>query len=283
MNCRECEQQLVDALYGELGRDEQVEFDRHIESCDGCAQVYSEMRATLTAMDGRERPDPGQAYWNGFHNRLTARMENEARSRRSRGWLGALLPGISDAGLRWAYRGALAVLLIVFGAVAGRLVVPGADSPDDPVVRVGRDTPGGEKGRTGAPPEAVVASTEACARQYIEDSKVLLLALVNFDMETEAEYLADWTSQKQRSSELLVQAASLKNELDDPKQRRLRNLVSELELILIQIANLETTGDLEAVDLIRGTVSEQEVLLKINLEEMRGGVRDTPKPGACDA
>jgi hypothetical protein len=282
MNCRECEQQLVEALYGELGHDEMAEFERHIEACSGCAQVYSELRATLTVMDGRERPDPGQAYWDGYHNRLTARMEREEQSRRSRGWLGRLLPGLSDAGLRWAYRGALAVALIVFGAVAGRLVLPGPDTSDIAVVTEPDSLKGG-KGQPGEPPAAVAASTEECARQYIEDSKVLLLALVNFDMETEAEYLGDWTPQKKRSSELLVQAASLKNDLDDPKQRRLRDLVTELELILIQIANLETTGDLEAVDLIRGTVSEQDVLLKINLEEMRGGVRETPKPGVCDA
>ena len=71
--------------------------------------------------------------------------------------------------------------------------------------------------------------------------------------------------------------------LSDLHERRLRELVFELELILIQIANLETTGDLEAVDLIRDTVSNKEVLLKINLEKMRSTATDLPKPGACDA
>jgi hypothetical protein len=128
-----------------------------------------------------------------------------------------------------------------------------------------------------------VASAEACAREYIKDSQVLILALVNFDPETEAEYLADWTPEKRRSRELIAQAGSLKNDLSDPKQRRLRELVTDLEMILIQIANLETTGDLDAVDLIRSSVSNRDMMFKIDLEKMRGSDAETPDPGACDA
>ncbi len=277
MNCRECEELFVDVLYGELQGEAAGKFEEHVGSCTDCADTYARMSATLSVMDSRERPDPGQAYWDGFHNRLTARMESEEEIRRSRSWLGKLLPGLSDTGLRWAYRGILAVLLVAFGAVAGRIMLPGpGNEGSQQPVQVA------ESSSTENIVE-LAATPEACARQYIEDSKVLLLALVNFDMETEAEYMADWAPQKKRSHELLVQASGLKQELNDPEQRRLRQLVTELELILIQIANLETTGDLESVDLIRNTVSDKEVLLKINLEKMRAGDKDLPKPGACDA
>lgn len=278
MNCRECEDRMVDALYGELDGGQLALLESHVESCDACGRLYAEMRETLGVMEGRERPDPGQAWWDGFYNRLTARMENEERERGGRGWLGRLLPGFSQTGLRWAYRGVLAAALVVLGAVAGRLILPGSETmvPTGTVMTENQTPPPVET-------RVAEAAPEACARQYIEDSKVLLLALVNVDPDTEGEYLADWAPQRRKSSELLVQAASLKHDLDRPEQRRLRELVAELELILMQIANLETTGDLEAVDVIRGAVSEQDVLLKINLEEMRSGVRETPKPGVCDS
>ena len=67
------------------------------------------------------------------------------------------------------------------------------------------------------------------------------------------------------------EAATLKEELDDPRQRRLRELVSDLELILMQIANLEADGDMGAVEFIRSSVNEKDVLLKINLEQLRIG------------
>ncbi len=280
MNCSLCESLLVDALYDELSRSRKNEFNQHIGSCPGCADTFARMRSTLDIMDNRKRPEPGQAYWDGFYNRVTARMEREEEHKQNQGWLGRILPGLSVTGTRWAYRGVLAVVLIVFGAVVGRVVLPGQEIGTGTEVVEVDNTPG-----TNIPGMQVkpVASAEACARQYIEDSQVLLLALVNFDPETEGEYMADWTGQKKRSRELLNQASSLKNELDDPKQRRLRRLVTELELILIQIANLETTGDLDAVDLIRSSVSDRDVMIKIHMEQLRGGDVKEPDPGTCDA
>jgi hypothetical protein len=236
------------------------------------------MQATLRVMNRRERPDPGRAYWDGYWNRLSARMEREQPVKR-RAWLGRLMPGLSETGLRWAHRGVLAAVLIVFGAVLGRVLLPGPGTETVQTVAQ-RDERGGTPAGT---PVVPAATAEACARQYLEDSQVLLLALVNFDPETEAEYLSDWSPEKNRSRELIAQAASLKNDLTAPRQRRLRDLVTELELILIQIANLEATGDLESVDLIRNTVSDSDVMLKINLEKMRGGDYSDPEPGACDA
>ena len=130
--------------------------------------------------------------------------------------------------------------------------------------------------------EITLPLAEACARQYLEDSQVLLLALVNFDPETEAEYYSDLSPEKKRSRELLAQAASLKDQLNGPKQKRLRELVTELELILMQIATLESGYDLDAVDLIRSSVTDRDVMLKIDLEKMRGTDTAELKPGACD-
>lgn len=313
MNCRECEELIVEALYGELDQQSRGRFDDHVESCPDCARAFTKMRATLNVADARVRTDPGHAYWDGYWNRLTARMEREEIARRERGWLKRLLPGLSAAGTRWAYRGAVAALLIVFGAVVGRVVLPGAGDdrivvtesiPETPslqrdkkeTVAVGRTdeidapSPAEEKAReadapaTGRSSQPIrTASAEACARQYIEDSQVLLLALVNFEPGVEGEYLADWSTQKNRSRALVNQAASIKGDLDDPKQRRLRALVTELEMILLQIANLETTGDLEAVEMIRGSVKDRDVMLKINLEKLRSNETEKPAPGACDA
>jgi hypothetical protein len=276
MNCRECEDLIVEALYGELDPEAQSRFDSHIESCNACSETYERLRSTLEVMDEREQPDPGQGYWDGYYNRLSARMERDESERRKRGWLGRLFPGLSGAPLNWAYRGVLAVVLILFGVVVGRVIIPERGANDDRLAA--------ELGESASvTPLVERASAEACARQYIEDSQVLLLALVNFDPGGEEDAMSDWTAERNRSRELVNQAASLKNELTEPKQRRLRELVNELELIMLQIANLETAGDLEAVDLIRSSVEDKNVMLKINLERMRGDDVAEPAPGACDA
>ena len=63
MNCRECEELIVGALYGELDQETQDRFRAHIDTCADCGSLYAEMRSTLDVMSGRVREDPGQAYW----------------------------------------------------------------------------------------------------------------------------------------------------------------------------------------------------------------------------
>ncbi len=288
MNCREFEELIVDALYGDLDADARKQFDAHAESCPACAKGLAEMRSTLAVMDARRRPDPGQAYWDGYWNRLSvrvARMESVEADRRAGGWRGWLFPRLSPQGLRWAYRGALAVALVVFGAVVGRMLLPAGGpepqrAPGTGIVQA----PADDAVTNRAPSPSIAAvSAEACAREYINDTQVLLLGLVGFNPEVDGEYLADWSAQKVRSRELIVQASSLKGELKNPDQRRLRDLVTELEFILLQIAALETTGDLESVELIQSSVKDRGVLLKINLEKLRSDDTQKPEPGACEA
>lgn len=291
MNCHEFEDLIVDALYGELTGETKKQFDAHAGSCAACADTYAEMKSTLGVMKKRKRPDPGQAYWDGYWNRLSTRMEADEAERQSRSWLERLFPTLSPQSVRWAYRSALAVVLIVFGAVVGRMVLPGSGPGPQPEPGVGIAEAPGEEGAltidgpiSDTPAPAVrMASAEACAHQYIDDTQVLLLGLVNFDTETDGEYFADWSTQKVRSRELINQAVSIKDQLKDPKQRRLRDLVTELEFILMQIAMLEATGDLESVELIQSSVKDRGVMLKINLEKLRSDDIEKPEPGACEA
>jgi hypothetical protein len=53
--------------------------------------------------------------------------------------------------------------------------------------------------------------------------------------------------------------------LKGPGQRRLRELVADLETVLLQIANLESGNDLEAVEFVKQGVENRGLLLKINL------------------
>jgi hypothetical protein len=59
--------------------------------------------------------------------------------------------------------------------------------------------------------------------------------------------------------------------LSDTHDRRLEKLVGDLELILMQIANLEEKEDLPEIELVKDGVDRKGLLLKINLEQMRTG------------
>lgn len=67
----------------------------------------------------------------------------------------------------------------------------------------------------------------------------------------------------------------------DPAQKRLDELVSDPETILIQIANLDSANGLSAVEFAKQGAESRGIMLKINLAEMgQGGKSDRRAPQA---
>lgn len=327
MGCEQFQDMMLDALYEELDAEDRSRFDEHVAGCEECTSALTEMRATLALMAKRERRDPGQAYWDGYWNRLSARMEAEGVTSTHAPWWRRALPSRA-----LTYRAVAAAAILIVGAFIGRTFFPVsapvtqddrrvAESPateqgaqdtfkDEAVAQ--NEAPGAQEApaRTGRGAEeapaagtlekkagfaeervtdvasrpapasqrpaaepvaqAQAASANDRAMRYIQKSQMLLIALVNNDpADTPDAYAADFGAQQKRSRALVQEASVVKDGLDQPGQRRLRELVSELEKILIQIANLESASDVDGVEFIRSRVNDRDVLFKINLEQMR--------------
>jgi hypothetical protein len=267
--CKKCRGLFVEALYDEVKAEDRAFLERHLASCSACAAEYEAMGKTLRAMDARVRPDPGQEFWNGYWERLAARKESEQAVLWQRRPWWKRLARMGDALPRWAFQAAAAALLIAFGILVGRSVF----SPRPAPLEIAR--------QAAKAPEVIPAQTDPVlrAQNYIDRSKLLLLALVNYNPATEDPYALNLPYQKQISQSLVTEADRLKSDLKGPGQRRLRELISDLETILIQIANLESENDLEAVEFVKQGVANRGLLLKINLSEMRQDTAaNDPKP-----
>lgn len=258
--CRKAKDRMIEALYDGLEPAEKETFERHLRACPECAAEYSVLGATLEIMTRRERPDPGPAFWDGYYGRLEKKLDagpgpapaapaGRPPVRRRFGGLFSFAP-------RWVAQAAAAAVLVAAGILIGRsfLTTP-ASGPSAGTTTVAIPAPAGD-------PRLVRAES------YIDRSKILLLALANSDPAAKDFYGLDLPRQKEISRGLVTEAASLKSDLKSPADRRLRELVSDLEVILLQIANLESESDLEAVELVRQGVDERGLLMKINLNEM---------------
>jgi hypothetical protein len=129
-----------------------------------------------------------------------------------------------------------------------------------------------------------LASADVRAKDYIERSQVLLLELINSIPDTTRAANTDYRTQQSRARALVTEASTLRDDLPGGDNRRLRELVTELQLVLREIANLEATNDLQAVEIIRNRVSREGVLLKIDVEQMRedtGTKQTAPKRGGA--
>jgi hypothetical protein len=139
----------------------------------------------------------------------------------------------------------------------------------------------------GAKSHVALASADVRAREYIERSQVLLLALVNSGAaDSTRAGTADFEVQRKRADMLVSEAAVLRDDLPGGDNRRLRELVTDLQMILREIANLESQNDLDAVEIIRNRVDREGVLLKIDVEQMRdespAKSTQTKRSGAID-
>ncbi len=261
-DCKKCQDLFCDAFYEELNAEKKNFLESHIRICEGCESEYAEMTSTLKVMEKRARPEPEQAYWNGYWNKLARRMEDEKTlTPKSESWWRAFtfVP-------KWAFQTAAALLLVFLGVFFGRMFFSPPVSDTKQAHRPGLISQQG--------PRVELASR---TQNYIERSKLMLLAIVNFDPETEDSYALNLPYQQQISKELVQEASYLKSKLADSGQRRLENLIVDLEVILLQIANLESEYDFEAIDIVKEGVNRRGILMQINLTDIRRSIQKRNK------
>ena len=113
-----------------------------------------------------------------------------------------------------------------------------------------------------------LASLNKKTAAVLEDSKILLLGIVNMDTPKDNSEIINFNFQKKISNDLLLQTADLKQQLRKIKNRRIISLINELELILMQIANLEDDFDVPAIEMVKKGAENQSLLFKIDMESL---------------
>ena len=275
-DCKKCQDLFGEAFYEELNAEQKKFLENHISVCEGCESEYTDITSTLKVMEKRNRPEPDQTYWDGYWNKLATRIgEEKTFTPKQESWLRSFGRAFTFAP-KWAFQTAAALLLVVLGIYIGRMVF----YPPTSEVQQARQQP--------AIGSQVEQSAEYInrAQNYIERSKLILLALINFDPETEDSYALNLPFQRQVSRELVREASFLKQGVADSDQRHLKDLITDLEVILLQIANLESENDFEAIELVKKGADSRGILLQIHVSDFHQStkVRDktTPPSTASD-
>lgn len=261
--CKKCKRMIEKALYEDLNNEESKFFYEHLKSCGECSKEFEELKSTLDLFKTESKPEPNPAFINDFWNLLEQKLENNKQSLviKSKEYIKSLRFNFT-----WEYQLAGAAALLLIGIVIGRYLITGQNTSEQLLIT----------GKEKAVVEQPAVNIEAA--NYIERSKVLLLGLMNFDPQTDDIETISLPKQMEISRELLGQTAGLKTGLNNSRQQQLSKLVSDIELILLQIANLETKHDLSGIELIQDGVRTRGIFLKINIEEMKNtGIYSTPQ------
>lgn len=233
--------------------DEMKAVRRHLKQCKQCKDVFSRNASFLSFMNKRNRPQPSEAF-----NKMTwAEIKNkkETITHRETPLLGKFR-GLRLPGSIRMVPVLSAAAFVAFGLFIGWIIFSPSDNQ---AIYYGKS----EYGTLIR--DAFFAGR---AERLIDRSKVLLIGLSNFDSSRDDISILNLGISRKLSEEYLKEASFLHTNLDSSRQARLKRLISDLEFILMQIANLENEHDLEPVEIIKQGIDGRGILIKINLEEI---------------
>lgn len=240
MLCHEYQNKLADLLDGTLSPALREAFLAHARNCTQCAAELQAYRTLISEANALPRLAAPDHLWHGIEAALDAPARKQtATARRAR----RLIP--HGPLLKLAAAAAIFALGLWFGRMPFGGAPPGVHSP--------------------ALNEFTQLNSRAAA--YLEKSRVLLLGIINLDEMPGTVF--DLRPERHVSRQLLREATSLRAELPAVGGADLKQLFADLEVILLEIANLEQQTDFESIELLRAGVAQKDLLLKINLSQLR--------------
>jgi len=251
------------ALYDlAIGENRDPGLLQHAAGCDQCRRKLDDMRAALGKLDALQydpASDRPEAYWQMFGERVERRLAAPDN-------MSSTIPALTWFGSRPAFLAGVATAL---GAVVITLGVWWWSSRTEAPLRDHTTSPAG------------IANVRERTYDYLDRSKVVLLGVLHSD-EEDLDLAPDLLGRNREASRKLVEEARLlTSDLSDPKDQRLRQLVTDLEVILMELANLDTASDVPGLEIIRESVKRKGVLLKITIEEMNK-VPEVPQASTAD-
>ncbi|MEM9529813.1 MAG: hypothetical protein AAGA23_02715 [Pseudomonadota bacterium] len=245
--CRRWEGILSEVVLGDAEPQDEARFLAHAKSCAGCTQELTAQRqfqAQLTL------PAPSQA---GELNAWPAVSRRLAEPRPARG-----------LSLSFGLAGTLATALLVGGIGLGSMLASNGPAEVTPGLVAA------------APPEDPYLA-------FLEQSAPLLLAVTNREVpELVSVSFAGGAAleAEQRAAERLAEMARLLlNELEESGRDREAQLVGELELVFLQVANLSQRKDPGSLRMLKAAIDNRGLLFQLTLEELRN-LPPSPNDGA---
>lgn len=258
--CRRYKKWLVDDFLEALTGEQKRKLHEHLQGCSGCQTYFEELRSLFSRAHPEPRNSPAEEFWSHLWEKTEQSIRDFRYDKRA-----VFLPQRpSHFNWNWKWQAAVAVLLLLLGGIVGRfLFVPQHTEHYSlsPVRETDKKT--------------LMRETA----EYLEMSKILLLGFVNIDPTREDLAGLDFSQEQRLSTRLVRQLPALHSRLEASREIQLANLLEDLEVILLQIANLEDAYDLSAIELIQTGVETRGILFKINIEEMRRNLTNpSPKP-----
>jgi hypothetical protein len=237
---------MPEAIYGDMAAADRHSYEEHLSHCPKCPEELAGLEYAVALTRERRRPQVPEEFWERNWTTFVRRLEQ----------------GQGGAGVRsrfpgsWILNLAAAAALVAVGIFIGRFYwstpPPG---PAPPQLQTSMPGPG--------------TALDDRIDRYLERTKLLLMSVDNFDVDAPHPDQPYLVQGRNLSRSLLAETSALKNELGASREELLLELVSQLEVILLQISNLRDAQAAVGIQMARTGIHDRALLFRINLEEMR--------------
>jgi len=251
--CKNSSHYLSKYFFSDISDEERNKIEAHIRNCEVCRPLFKSYKKTLELMDLRERPEPEKPFLNNFWEHLADRYP-EFREKPKESFAeklkGVFSSGVSLFAQPAFSRGASAVALVVIGIFIGKYFFTGNDIT----------LPAGPSG------SVTVSPIVQQANNYLETSKIILVNILNLNGEGAER---DYSLEKETSNKLVKDARFIKANLgDSERERRIKELMEDLEVILLELSNLSEERSHEEIKFLSDGIKTKGILFKIRMYEM---------------
>jgi hypothetical protein len=276
MSCRRWQELIEQSIHEPLAAEAEKHLDEHLQGCPGCRELHSELGALKDLIDQHGHREPHPARLEHVWTRLEPELDRVDAASSDRQVTGTA-PTMSRP-IWWHLArllpAAAALLLVGFGAgwwLGGSGPAPlGQSAATDPSLA---SLPVEVSADPGATIQEAGSSIDADLRDYLESTRPLLLAIVNRETAGSLDEALDLSVERRAAQRLATAAGPLVERLGEERRRRERDLVSELQLVLLQLANLEEREQAAALKMIQQMLANRSLLIQVELTEARAGRR----------
>jgi Putative zinc-finger len=269
--CHRMESGEIDLyFYGELEAGERASIEHHLASCAECRGELEDLAVIRSALASRPAvAGPPAGDWSGFMRRLDEAIEIEQRVKRAATSEGAaLLPARARQPWGAPTRLAIAALLTLAATSAAYVaysVSRGSARPETQAVSsppAPAASPVLQPASLGADPTGPEKAFAALSEQHFERSKLVVLGLANKDPRRVSR--ADWEYERQLASSLLSDTRLYRMAAEDRGMKTIANVMSDLELVLLQTSLAETSGR-EDLEQIQRLIHKRDLVTKMDV------------------
>lgn len=263
---------LYDLLSGTLQEGERATVENHLTRCQKCSAERRKVEEAIQALNARrdESSKPPEGYWESYWKAVEVRIKiSQSPSQglekfleifRSEDTKGFLSP-------KFAYG--------LLGFALGTVAALGILSPylsKKPQPEVAQQTAEQVQVQAAATESPTLSSlTQEISQpllQFFQKAKAFLIAVKNTDESKET--ATDLVSEQETSRKLAAECRNLKRFPLDPREQQ---LLSELDIVLVQLSKVKNERDSLKLDLVKEGIERNNLVMRIRVHELAHEVR----------